>query len=153
MVLKCKRVLCYIFVLMVAFWGRNAFADDTVTINQLGTQAEMELVTPRNIDFSKCTKEYNFPAEKLFYLALASVNANRFEVLEVQSKMGYILFSGANKEFLLSVAKINTNSSMLKITPADNVYHFPYGVIYNINRYIELNAAEQITPIITGPQG
>lgn len=152
MVLKGKHILGYLLVLTVVFFGRNAFADDSVTLNQISAETEMELVTPRNIDFSKCTKEYNFPAEKLFYLALASVNANKFEVLEVQSKMGYILFSGANKEFLLSISKVSNNSSMLKITPADNVYHFPYGVIYNINRYIDLNASEQIVPILSAPQ-
>lgn len=106
------------------------------------TQAE--LVTPQNIDFAKCSKTYNLPAEKLYYMALLAVNANKFQIEEIQSKMGYIMFRGANKNFLMSVMNIDERHSILKITPTDNIYFFPYGVVYNIFRYIDLNLDEQL---------
>ena len=106
--------------------------------------AMQELVTPKKIDFSACTKVYNFPVEKLFYMGILAINANRFEIEELQSKMGYILFKGANKTFLMSVIKVDGEHSMLKITPADNIYVFPYGVVYNIYKYIDMNAEEQL---------
>lgn len=104
----------------------------------------LQLVTPQNIDFSKCVQTFNFPVEKLFYMSILSLNANRFEIEELQSKTGYILFKAAGKPFLMSVIKVDAEHSMLKITPADNVYYFPYGVVYNIYKYIELNADEQL---------
>lgn len=107
----------------------------------------LQLVTPQNVDFSKCVQTFNFPVEKLFYMSILSLNANRFEIEELQSKMGYILFKAAGKPFLMSVSKIDAEHSMLKITPADNVYYFPYGVVYNIYKYIELNADEQLQPL------
>lgn len=106
--------------------------------------AEIELVTPQNIDFSKCVKTFNFPVEKLFYMSILAINANNFQIEELQSKMGYILFRAVNKNFLMSVVKVDGEHSMLKITPADNVYFFPYGVVHNIYKYIELNADEQL---------
>lgn len=107
----------------------------------------LQLVTPQNIEFSKCVQTFNFPVEKLFYMSILSLNANRFEIEELQSKMGYILFKAAGKPFLMSVIKVDAEHSMLKITPADNVYYFPYGVVYNIYKYIELNADEQLNAI------
>lgn len=65
--------------------------------------------------------------------------------------MGYILFRAANKNFLMSVVKVDAEHSMLKITPADNVYFFPYGVVYNIYKYIDLNAEEQLQMLPTEP--
>lgn len=113
--------------------------------------SEMELVTPRNVDFSKCVRNFDFPVEKLFYLSILAINANHFEIEELQSKMGYILFRAAGKTFLMSVVKVDAEHSMLKITPADNVYFFPYGVVYNIYKYIELNVDEQLQELSVTP--
>ena len=101
-------------------------------------------MTPQNIDFSKCVQTFNFPVEKLFYMSILAINANNFQIEELQSKTGYILFRAVNKNFLMSVVKIDADHSMLKITPADNVYFFPYGIVHNIYKYIELNADEQL---------
>ena len=54
------------------------------------------LVTPQIVSFDDCTKTFNMNCERLFYLTLASINANRFEIKEIQSKTGYILFSDRN---------------------------------------------------------
>lgn len=105
------------------------------------------LVTPQNMAFDDCTKEYNMNQEKLYYLTIASINENRFEIEELQSKTGYILFKAVNKEFLATVVKLGVNKSMLKITPTNNNYYFAPGIVLNIFKYIDLNLNENITPI------
>ena len=35
------------------------------------------LVTPQNVPFEECTKVFNVSADNLFFLAMASINANR----------------------------------------------------------------------------
>lgn len=104
------------------------------------------LVTPQNVDFKICTRSYILPAEKLFYMAVASAKENKFTVDEIQSKTGYILFTAAGKQYLASVVKIDDTKSMLKITPTNNNYFFAPGIVLNFFRYIDLNGA---TPIVT----
>ena len=140
-----KKIGLFLFSLLLL--SSCSFAETNV-MSELEAQA---LVTPQNIDFSRCTKVFDFPVEKLFYISIAALNANNFEIEELQSKMGYILFKGAGKTFLMSVVRVTPEKSMLKITPADNVYFFPYGVVYNIYKYIELNVDEQLQTLeVTG---
>ncbi len=136
-----------LLLFLVLFVPLSAHAEETAPQTQ---PLALQLVTPQDVDFSKCVQTFDFPVEKLFYMSILSLNANRFEIEELQSKMGYILFKAAGKPFLMSVIKVDAEHSMLKITPADNVYHFPYGVVYNIYKYIELNSDEQLQPLDTG---
>lgn len=107
------------------------------------------LVTPQNVNFNICTRTYILPQDKLFYMAIASANANNFDVEEIQSKTGYILFSAVNKQYLASVVKVDSTHSMLKITPTNNNYFFPPGIVLNFFRYIDLYGA---TPLVTVPK-
>lgn len=104
-----------------------------------------QLTTPQNISFADCTKTYNISGEKLFYLTLESITANRFEIKEMQTKTGYILFRAAGKEFLATVAYYGLNKSLLKITPTNNSYYFAPGIVSNIFKYIDLNLDD--TPV------
>ncbi len=108
------------------------------------------LVTPQNVSFETCTKTFPMNNERLFYLTIAAVNANRFEIKEIQSKTGYILFSAVGKEFLASIISIDKYRSMLKITPANNNYFFAPGIVLNIYKYIELNTNEHLQNIPKG---
>lgn len=108
------------------------------------------LVTPQNVPFEDCTKTFAMNNDRLFYLTMAAVNANRFEIKEVQSKTGYILFSAVGKEFLASVISIDKYRSMLKITPANNNYFFAPGIVLNIYKYIDINANEHLQNIPKG---
>jgi len=99
------------------------------------------LTTVQNIPFEMCTKTFSVNNENLFYLTIASINANRFHIKEIQSKTGYILFQAVNKDFLATVTRVNATTSLLKITPANNVYYFQPGIVLNIFKYIELNKA------------
>lgn len=101
------------------------------------------LVTPQNVDFEYCNKIFNINVEKLFYLTIASINANKFKIDEIQTKSGYILFTAADKQFLANVASLDDKRAILKVTPADNIYYFPLGVVVNLFKYIELNSTLQ----------
>jgi len=107
----------------------------------------ISLVTPQTVDFNICTKTFALSQEKLFYLSIASANANRFTIEEIQSKTGYILFSAANKQYLASVVKVDNAHSQLKITPTNNSYFFPPGVVLNFFKYIDLNTSAQMVNV------
>ena len=97
------------------------------------------LITAQNIPYENCWKVFNTDNNTLFFLTLSAINANRFEIEEIQSKSGYILFTAVNKPFLATVVNVNKNQGMLRITPANNSYFFQPGIILNIFKFIELN--------------
>ena len=101
------------------------------------------LITAQNVPYETCYKVFNTDNVSLFYLTIASINANRFHIDEIQSKSGYILFTAVNKRFLATVVNVNTNQGMLKITPADGNYYFQPGIVLNIYKYIELNVKQK----------
>ena len=82
--------------------------------------------------------------ERLFYLALSAVTANRFSIDEIQSNNGYIIFSAANNKFLATIAGIDADNSILKITPCNDIYFFPPGVFLGMYKYIEMNLNTEI---------
>lgn len=94
---------------------------------------------PQAIQFSDCNKIFKIDSQKLFYLTLASINANKFNIDEIQTKSGYILFTAAQKQFLATVVTIDAKTSLLKITPCNNTYYFPIGIVQNVFKYIDLN--------------
>lgn len=108
------------------------------------------LITPQNVAFKDCTRTFNMNSDRLFYLTLAAVNANRFEIKEIQSKTGYVLFSAVGKEFLASIVSIDKYRSMLKITPANNNYFFAPGIVLNMYKYIDVNTSEHLQNIPKG---
>lgn len=130
-----KIIKSLVILSVLVFGGGAAFAE-------LPTE---QLTTPQNISFADCSKNYNISAERLVYLTLESITANRFETKEIQSKTGYILFRAANKEFLATVAYYGLNKSLLKITPTNNSYYFAPGIVSNIFKYIDLNIDD--TPV------
>ena len=105
------------------------------------------LITPQNIRYEACTKVFAIDNVSLFYLTIASINANRFKIDEIQSKSGYIIFTVVNRKFLASVSNVNTKQSMLKITPVDNNYYFQPGILSNIFAYIDINLNGKIINI------
>ncbi|MFR1671728.1 MAG: hypothetical protein ACLSWI_02150 [Candidatus Gastranaerophilaceae bacterium] len=118
---------------------QSVYADEVLNLSTL--------VTPQEVSFNTCTKFYSMPADKLFYLTMASINANRFSIDEIQSKTGYILFTAVNKQFLASIVKMDSSRTLLKITPTNNVYYFPPGVVLNIFKYVDVNAGSPVTTL------
>lgn len=120
----------------------SSIQSSTKQINAVKAQigvTQIPPVQPEPVDFKNCNKFFKLDSQKLFYLTLAGVNANRFTINEIQSKSGYVLFTAGQKQFLASVFNIDDKNSMLKITPCTNVYYFPIGIVQNMFKYIELN--------------
>ena len=105
-------------------------------------------VQPLPVEVENCNKIFKTDRQKLFYLTLSSINANRFIIDEIQSKTGYTIFSVGERHFLASVITITPQASMLKITPCNNNYFFPVGIMQNMFRYIELNLNTPVEKLI-----
>ena len=131
------KILFTIFIFILGFSSPSISQEMT---NQ-------ELTTPTNVEFKNCTKTYNISSEKLYYLTLDSISANRFEIKEIQSKMGYAVFKAANREFLATVAYYSPTKSILKITPVNGNYYFAPGIVLNIFKFIDINKDEEIKNI------
>lgn len=97
------------------------------------------ITAPQNIMFENCTKLFAVDKERLYSLTLASLSANRFQIEEVQTSNGYIIFTANRNRYLATVAGVDNANSILKITPCNNVYNFPPGILINTFKYIDLN--------------
>lgn len=105
------------------------------------------LITSQNIKFEDCSKVFNIDNVTLFYQTIAAINANRFNIDEIQSNSGYILFTAVNKKFLATVSNVNTNQGILKITPVDGSYYFQPGIVSNIFKYIDINKTKKVVNV------
>lgn len=137
-----RRILLGLLILclLCRVCACGASAPQKVPVSATSSAAAPPAIQPQPVDFGACGRFFKFNGNKLFYLTLASINANRFEIKEIQSKSGYILFVVGQRPFLASIIKVDAKSSMLKITPCNNVYYFPVGIVQNMFKYIELNA-------------
>lgn len=117
-----------------------AFAAEQPAVNTITTP----ITVPQNISFENCTKLFAVNKEKLFYLTLASISANRFQIEEMQTSNGYLIFSVNKNKYLATIASVDNSNSILKITPCNNVYNFPPGILINTFKYIELNLNTEI---------
>lgn len=111
---------------------------ETETIIQ-EQQVAPPITQPQNITFENCVRMFTISKEKLFYLTLSGITANRFTINEIQTENGYIIFTAAKHKFLATISGIDSNNSILKITPCNNVYFFPPGVYLGLFKYIEMN--------------
>lgn len=74
-------------------------------------------------DLEECYKIYSTDADTLFVNAIAVLNsAPEYDISEIQSKNGYILFLNANKYYLLTVTKRYQNQTEVKILPQNSDY-------------------------------
>ena len=71
----------------------------------------------------ECYKIYPVDADNLFMSALNVLGSNnKFEISEIQTKNGYILFSTGSKYYLLTVTRRYKNQSEVKILPQNSDY-------------------------------
>ena len=127
------------FLLISSLFCASVFAQDTTI-----PAVQSSITIPQNIMFENCTKIFEVNKEKLFYLSLASLSANRFLIEEVQTTNGYIIFSANKNKYLATIAGVDNANSVLKITPCNNVYHFPPGILINTFKYIDMNVNTEI---------
>lgn len=126
-----ERIIVLILAIFMLFCPLTVKAEEMVDLSAL--------TTSQNVKYQDCIKVFNTDNVHLLYLTIASVNANRFKIDEIQSRSGYVLFTAVGKQFLASISNVNTNQGMLKITPTDDNYYFQPGIVLNIFKYIELN--------------
>ena len=88
-------------------------------------------------EFSSCIKTFPLTVEKLYYLTLAATNEYNYEIRELQSKSGYIIFETGYRKFLASIIYVSANKSMLKITPYSGNYDFSPEIPKKVFSYIE----------------
>lgn len=134
-----ERIIVLILAIFMLFCPLTVRAEEMVDLSAL--------TTSQNVKYSDCIKVFNTDNVHLLYLTIASVNANRFKIDEIQSRSGYVLFTAVGKQFLASISNVNTNQGMLKITPTDDNYYFQPGVVLNIFKYIELNLNTKLETI------
>lgn len=93
---------------------------------------------------SNCQRTFIKQSEPFFYVVLSSLAKNNYKIEEIQSKNGLIIFKVYNKEFLANITKIDFKTTLLKITPVDNSYNFPYYLVENIFKTIEADLWKDI---------
>lgn len=124
----------FIFFILLSFCVQAVFAEE------LQKPAESVPVTvAQSVNYENCTKIFSINKEKLFYLTLGAINANRFSIDEIQSARGYVMFTANKCKYLASVSEVDNLNSIIKISPCNNLYYFAPGIITNIFKYIELN--------------
>ena len=130
-----------IFVILTIFLSINFALAEGV---QTQSSQEIPITQAQNVSFENCTKMFAINKEKLFYLTLGGVTANKFVVEEIQTESGYIVFVAANNKYLATISGIDSANSILKITPCNDIYFFPPGVLINMIKYIDLNLNTEI---------
>jgi len=100
------------------------------------------LITPVSINQEMCSKMFAINAESLFLYTLGAIEANNFEIMEIQSKGGFITFRAMDREFLATVAVIDNKTAMLRINPTNGVYHFAPGIVSKIFEYVNFKYGE-----------
>lgn len=143
--MRKAKIRFFLIFLIICFLSCTGVFATSAPIQPIPPQPSP--VEPQPVDFFCCNKFFKMNSQKLFYLTLASINANRFKIDEIQTKCGYILFTVSQKQFLASVINVDSKNSMLKITPCNNIYYFPIGVVQNVFKYIELNINTPISSL------
>ena len=133
------RILKYFLTIFIAL----LFVSSNAAYSEGEQMSLSTLITSQNVPYDNCYKIYNTDNVSLFFLTLSAINANRFQVNEIRSKAGYILFTAVNKQFLASISNVNKNQGLLRITPIDGSYYFQPGIVLNIFKFVELNVSKK----------
>ncbi len=130
-----ERIIIRVFCILILYLclGVNSFA------NPPAQTTTTPLGIPQNVTLPQCVKTFNIGYEKLFLLTEAAINHNNFNIEEIQSQGGYIVFSYYQYKFLATVFTFGSNKAILKITPCNNNYTFPPLIIRNVFNYIAAN--------------
>lgn len=106
------------------------------TAPKVTTEAKPAVVST---NFENCVRTYKTSVDNLFYLTLAAINASNYKIDEIQSRTGYISFLYGNKTLLVSITSVDSKTSSIRITPADNSYAFSPIIIERIFNYLTAN--------------
>ena len=67
-------------------------------------------------------KNFGISADNMYLDTLSVLNSLNYEILEMQSKSGYILFRTGAKDYIMTVTSLTPVTSNIKILPANSVY-------------------------------
>lgn len=133
----------FIFTLLIAFMSSGcvfAQVQDDIDTSHAKTVASYT-------NYKDCIKLYKLPFDKTYLLALSAVGGNNYEIVEMQSRNGYVIFKADNREFLLSVLKKDKTYTFLKLSPCDNNYYFSPQIPFKIFNYIALHFNDEVKEI------
>ena len=90
---------------------------------------------------TNCNKNYPISADNLYMLTLSALNSQgQYEVVEMQSKSGYIMFLAANKKsYVATISKEGSSSSNIKILPANSDFSNGTAIQKAVFDLIDLN--------------
>ena len=88
---------------------------------------------------TNCVKTFPIGYEKLYYLTLCSINEYNYQINEIQTKGGYIIFTANGKKILGTIAYVSSNKAMLKLTPFNSEDNFSIYIPQNIFKYVDDN--------------
>lgn len=123
-----ERIIKYFFVIIcLLYCSALSYAETAVPVK-----------VEQKIELSQCVKTFPIAYDKLYYLTLAAANEYNYNLKEIQTRGGYIVFETGNRKYLASVIYVSSAKSMLKITPYSGDYNFSVEIPQNIFKYIEL---------------
>lgn len=84
-------------------------------------------------------KNFGVSADNMYLTSLSVLNSLNYEILEIQSASGYILFRTGAKDYIMTVSAITPVTSCIKILPANSIYSTGSTVQKTIFDALELN--------------
>lgn len=85
------------------------------------------------------TKNFGVSADNMYLTSLSVLNDLNYEIIEMQSKSGYILFRTGAKDYIITVTALTPVTSNIKILPANSVYSTGTAVQKTIFEKLEAN--------------
>lgn len=85
------------------------------------------------------TKNFGVSADNMYLTSLSILNNLNYEIIEMQSKSGYILFRTGAKDYIITVTALTPVTSNIKILPANSVYSTGTTVQKTIFEKLEAN--------------
>ena len=85
-------------------------------------------------------KIYPKEADSLYMSALSALNSSsKYEIVEMQSRNGYILFLAGNKYYLLTLTKRYQNQTEIKIMPQNSDFSTSDEVVGHVFALIDMS--------------
>ena len=85
------------------------------------------------------TKNFGVSADNMYLTSLSVLNSLNYEILETQSKSGYILFSTGAKDYIMTVTALSPVTSNIKILPANSLFTTGTAIQKTIFNELEVN--------------
>lgn len=67
-------------------------------------------------------KNFGVSADNMYLTTLSVLNSLNYEILEIQSKSGYILFRTGAKDYIITITALSPVTSSVKILPSNSIF-------------------------------